>query len=80
MVAPVDALAEALNWYRDNPVDWQNDPIWPDRFNYALEDRVREELEALGRKFEGQDPGIQPVHNYAHPQQLAVGARDERSR
>jgi len=41
-VNPVDALTETVEWYRNNPVDWQSNPAFPDKFDYALEDKVCE--------------------------------------
>lgn len=79
VVAPLDALRETVQWYLGNPVDWRGNSMWPDPFDYALEDRVHDELRALARKFEAEDPGRQPAHTYAHPKK-ASGGRDERGR
>jgi nucleoside-diphosphate-sugar epimerase len=79
VVAPVDALTEALDWYGDNLVDWQNDPMSPDSLDYALEDRVRAALAELGARFAAENPGRQPSHPYAHPKKAGAGA-DERGR
>lgn len=79
VISPAEALAETVAWYRGNPVDWQKQPLWPDRFDYALEDRVRAELEALGRRFEAERPKLEAAHTYAHPKTPAVGV-DERGR
>jgi nucleoside-diphosphate-sugar epimerase len=80
VVGPAKALAETVAWYRDNPVDWQGNALFPDRFDYALEDRVRAALESLGRSFEAERPEVQAVHTYAHPKKASIGGADERGR
>ncbi|MFA7602945.1 MAG: hypothetical protein WCY29_08050 [Novosphingobium sp.] len=77
VVAPEAALADAVRWYVANPVDWQRDPNYPDRFDYALEARVRAALDRLEREFSGENPHQLPVHSYAHPKAASLGTDDK---
>ncbi len=80
-VKPVDALADTVRWYQQNPLDWQADRNFPDKFDYALEDKVKAELEALTAKFEPMKPNLEAVHTYAHPKKPSVGGQvDEKGR
>lgn len=78
-VSPMDALAETVEWYRNNPFDWRSDPTFPDKFDYALEDRVREALDTLRLDFDGQRPKLESVHPYPHPKKPSLQT-DEKGR
>lgn len=80
VVSPVDAIAETVAWYRNNPPDESARALWTDRFDYALEDRVRGALEELRARFEPERPQAQAVHTYAHPKKASTGGADERGR
>jgi hypothetical protein len=72
-------LTETVEWYRNNPVDWQSNPAFPDKFDYALEDKVCEALDAIRRDFDKQRPELEFVHTYPHPKKPSLEA-DERGR
>jgi len=76
---PADELAATVEWYRHNPVDWQKDRNYPDKFDYALEDRVRDALERMGAEFDALNPKAEAVHTYAHPKKLSLQG-DEKGR
>ena len=81
LVSPPDAVAETVAWYRANPPDWQNQLLFPDRFDYALEDKVAAALNELRTRFEPLKPQLEAVHTYAHPKAPSTGGKaDERGR
>lgn len=75
-IQPVDQLAEMVAWLRRHPVRWQDDPAFPDRFDYTLEDDVNRALDALRQRFEARRPPIEVVHTYAHPKTPSLQADD----
>ena len=80
VVRPMDALAETVEWYRHHPHGWENAMTFQDKFDYALEDRVRDALNRLKDEFAALDPQHQAVHPYAHPKQPSSLAGDEKGR
>lgn len=78
-VGPHEAVAETVEAYRRDPVDWRAIPGYSDRFDYALEDEVREALAALTARFEPRRRDHAFVHTYAHPKAPTVQV-DEKGR
>lgn len=82
VVDPLDAVADAVAWYLDNPVDSDDPPAaFIDRFDYDLEDRLITKWRATVADFAALVPQseIAEFHPMPHPKD-ASRARDERAR
>jgi nucleoside-diphosphate-sugar epimerase len=63
------AIRQTVEWYLENPIDPANYPGLTDRYDYALEDRVRERLAQLADEFRPLRPVAEYTHAYPHPKQ-----------
>jgi len=64
-----DALARALRWRLANPPEESELANWADPLDYALEDRVKAELDQLARRLEDVRQTPEVVHPYPHPKE-----------
>lgn len=81
VVPAAEALVEAVEWIRANPVTKEEYPLYPAKFDYEAEDRL---IEAYARAMEWvreQAPDLVPAYHHPmpHPKKAAVG-RDESGR
>lgn len=78
-LAAAEALAETVRWYLEHPLDAAAERALGDRFDYALEDRICDELAALAERFASGRPAAAAEHPYPHPKVAALGA-DQKGR
>lgn len=79
VITPNDALKEAIEWCRVNPVTREKYPNFPDPFAYEDEDRIVEDYRReLARLKAASRPNTAAVHGYAHPKKS--GGPDHRQR
>lgn len=64
-----DALAASIEWRLANPPTGQELANWPDPFDYALEDRVRAEIDRMVQDLEPVRRSPEVVHPYPHPKE-----------
>jgi hypothetical protein len=76
-----EAMAEAVEWLRANPVTREAYPLYPGRFDYAAEDRLMEAYAHAVDWVRDQAPDAAPDvhHPMPHPKAAGVG-RDESGR
>jgi hypothetical protein len=81
VVTAADALVEAVEWLKANPVTAEDYPLYPGRFDYAAEDRLIETYAQAVEWVRQHAPDEAPDyrHPMPHPKTAAVG-RDESGR
>ena len=81
VVGAHDAMVEAVEWIRANPVTAQAYPLYPGRFDYTAEDRLIKAYEQAVGWVREQAPDAAPEvhHRCRTPKKAAVG-RDESGR
>jgi len=64
-----DALAHTIRWRRANPPSESELANWADPLDYALEDRIKAELDGLLARLEDVKQAPEVVHPYPHPKE-----------
>lgn len=81
VVTAADAMVEAVEWLKANPVTKEDYPLYPGRFDYAAEDRLldtyAQAVEWVRQHSPDEAPDVR--HPMPHPKTAAVG-RDESGR
>lgn len=70
VVHPLEAIAESVAWYEDNPVDLQTvNPSFVDTFDYATEDRLITAYRKLADEVRNEVAQVLPagLHGMPHP-------------
>jgi nucleoside-diphosphate-sugar epimerase len=81
VVQPLDAMRETVEWLQRNPVTTAAYPMYPARFDYALEDRLLASWAAAVERVSSEAPDrpLDQAHPMPHPKAPSLHA-DERGR
>jgi nucleoside-diphosphate-sugar epimerase len=81
VISAPEALVEAVEWNRANPVTAATYPMYPGRFDYAAEDRLIEAWSSAVQwvRERAPDPAPEVRHPMPHPK-ATTGGRDESGR